>query len=302
MKRYEKELRISSDWSTLTEINIFDSLSEVSRFIQEEMESNEEYDALVREHVQPRRGEFLGRRFRTLSEAFEAANKPWGEGSRILADMEKELSEIEIPVPISTRRRSCFKPDFGDEVCYDRLRAGQDYWRSIEPAPVRTREKTATFLINVASSGDIPSDWILWRGAAALVASRKLEEEGYRTEIWTTDFSIGTFIEWIDRRYDIAALNAIKIKSLESDLNPDILVSAVSGWYYRTTMFALNASSQKSRYVDPGLGLPTITPPDAQDEITTDKNRYVFDGIYSKDKAIERAKEIITEFAEGVAA
>jgi hypothetical protein len=216
----------------------------------------------------------------------KAIGTPWLHGLRVIQDMRKELAKLKLPQPLSVRRVPSFSSDRGDEIDYDRLRSGQDFWRTCSREDARG-PKLVTVLTDVTTSAYVDSEEILWRGAAALAMTDVLERQGYRVELWG-------FHHVSDDGYTDGSglFGAVKFKDAGKPLNVTALACGVSGWFYRSVFFqsyylAKNTPTSGLGHVAHGLY------PWQRDLITTEENPVVLMDVWSKESAVRQAADWI---------
>src|SRR5260370_12230888 len=110
------------------------------------------------------RPSFIGRQFENWDDVMANANGDWPVGQRIVQEMLRELEGIDIGRPTSVARRRCWSEDAGDELCVDRLRAGQPYWQGTSRQRV-TGSPIVSIVVNATASAHRNASDILWRGA-----------------------------------------------------------------------------------------------------------------------------------------
>lgn len=160
---------------------------------------------------------------------FEAANGQWEEGLATVTEMEEELTEM-IPAPEARVRRRRWSDD-GDDICLDRMRSGQDYWVRCQRVAIEAPQ-VVTLVTNISTPGTMDHRDILWRGAAAIAATVLLEQAGFRVELVCVDRTDRTYAN------GDGYMSALWLKRAGDMLDRASLVSAISGWFYRTMFFA----------------------------------------------------------------
>ena len=232
------------------------------------------------------RSRFIGRRFADWPAVKTALDQPWPEGLDEVQWMLFELRKVALPQVTCQKRRPRFA-DQGDEVDHDRLRAGQEYWRSMR------RESAAgprTFCIVAAMTTPANKDSmdVLWRGAVAIVLADLLEEQGHRVELWACHRT--------GRAYRSGADNfqAACLKRTDEPVDISTLTNAVSGWCYRTVWFQDMESEPRSKTTC-GLGhCLTISEYDPNvKELTGGADLIVIDNVWDKAAAVAFAARII---------
>lgn len=229
---------------------------------------------------------FVGRSFSNFADVEKAATSAWDHGISVVEKMLADLEDSVIAKPKSRRRRTRFSQDDGDELDYDRLRSGQDYWRTSRRQNV-TGPGSITVLVNVSANAGTDHEDILWRGAAAIALTKMLEEAGYRVELWCMENSVRSFT---DGTHNLCAVN---LKRTSDPLDVSTLVSAVSGWFFRTMFF--KDLYKGKRTVEYGKGRAQPLKADQADEISRDVKRVIIDDVFSYDAAVTVVKAKLIE-------
>lgn len=227
-------------------------------------------------------------------DVLNAVNSTWERGVAVVEEMLKELSEADLPRPQSRKRKSRWSEDSGDELCYDRLRGAQPYWRETVRQMVHS-QNTVTILVEIGALGSVDHEDILWRGAAAIALANILEDAGYQVEIWSVQLSLNTY------KNRAASLRAVKLKECNQPFDLAALVNAVSGWYLRTLNFASRVLSQHGNAENHGGMGSRVNPeeyPAVLDMISTDENRMVIADAYCYKDAVSTAKAELNKFIE----
>ncbi len=235
---------------------------------------------------------FVGRSFANLVEAGRALHGEWEVGLSTLARMRADLVCSELPEPVSRRRRRRWSEDDGDEVCNDRLRSGQAFWRSTH----RTRvpgQATRTIIVDVGANCQVPHLDILWRGAAAIVMAEVLERAGYAVEIWAVWHTRGVF----PLGKTNSAVVAAQLKAPQDALDPSTLVNAVSGWFFRTAFF--NEVCLTDRVCKTTLGRSTTMPREWCSELTSDDDFHLIADAWSYRDAVDLVRRQLRELSAG---
>jgi hypothetical protein len=237
-----------------------------------------------------KRGSFIGRKFGSHDEVKRAANEIWPEGVSILMSCLDEVRDAVLPKPQSRRRRTCFSEVDGSELDYDRLRSGQEFWRTSRRMNTSS-PANLTLSVDVATSAGRDAKDIMWRGVAAILLVELLEAAGYRVELWA--HSIG------DRNYTDGTSVTLftRLKALSDPLDMSTLVNAVSGWFYRTVWFAEYTRSDIGRYTVAGLG--SCVPPTAKElaEVTHDPETLLVHHIWNRQDAVQFVRSTLSRFA-----
>ena len=168
---------------------------------------------------------------KTWEDAFTAASERWEEGNKIFHKCMTEVENEALPTPKSNRRRPIFSPWEGDEIDRDRLYSGQDYWRGTSKR-LLTQSNTICVIVNSSSPWNRQGKEIMWRGVAGTLITDKLEEAGYRCELWSG--RLGTDVNYETKSgNDVDVYQSTMLKEASQPLNWPIMINAMTGWYYR---------------------------------------------------------------------
>lgn len=225
---------------------------------------------------------FAGRDFGGSWDAvYAAVNEPWEEGIEMLEQMLEQLDAADLPQPVSRRRKVRYNEDDGDELDYDRVRCGQPYWRASRRQNTRGPQ-TITIVIDVTTPHYEMARDILWRGAAAIALAKRLEEAGYRVELWAVNTTSGL---WDG---NTTGFIAVRLKRPSDPIDCATLVSAVSGWAYRTLWFRsmLVGHSRVSSH----LGSCRLPRDKELDQISRDPERILVAGAFNYTDALAQVR------------
>lgn len=189
--------------------------------------------------------DFLGRGIKDLNEAITMLSQDWPEGLKQYEEMFQRIKDEELPQPISIIRHRTWSDEEGDEIDLDRLKRGQPYWQSSHRTK-RPGQPTITIISNIGARGLVNAEDILWRGAAAVVLSEYLERAGFRVELMIANYVSHPF----PRHRDVRFLTAVTLKRPNETLDVSTFINAISGWFFRTIMFAVRHLPQPKYYVD----------------------------------------------------
>ena len=228
---------------------------------------------------------FIGRDIKTWFAARSACSSIWRQGDEIISGMLAELGRVDLPKPKCRKRRRHWSEDNGGEVDYDRLRIGQPFWRESRREQ-HTGSQFVTIVVDLGANCGVKADKILWRGAAAVVLAKLLEEAGYRVELWGCFRASGMY--HVGPR-DI--FSAVCLKRPQEPLDIQSLTIAVSGWFFRTVGF--RSFCVASRGTDSCLGSHRIPEDACLDEITPDAKRITIHSVWAKDAAIELVRQTV---------
>lgn len=240
-----------------------------------------------------RRAEFIGRAFANWADVVARADDAWDEGIAIVEGMLADLASAEMPRPLCRRRRAAWSADGGDEIDIDRLRSGQDCWR------VSRREEVAgsaqvTIFVGVAARSGLDAKDILWRGAAALALANRLEEAGYRVELWAVNcIPRGSYED------GQGMFGAVRLKRADQPLDAASLVNAVSGWFFRTVWFASFLCRPDSRPTR-GFGMPRAVNPemDPVRDLADGGRVLCIDGAFDRAAALDVVRQALVSMSQ----
>jgi len=235
--------------------------------------------------------DFIGRNLYTWDAARDAAYKVWPEGDEIINGMLEELADVDLPKPVSRKRRQRWSEESGDEIDFDRLRSGQPFWRESRRRHAHG-SKFITICVDNATSCGVRADKILWRGAAAVVLTKLLEEAGYRVELWQVKHGSEVF-----HRGPKNLFHACRLKAASDPLDLPTLTVALSGWFYRTTCFRSYIIDE--RRTDKSLGYPEPTTGEHLDEITNDEKRQLIENVWDRKAAVALVRKTIEAINAG---
>src|SRR5216683_3530545 len=235
------------------------------------------------------RPSFIGRQFENWGDVIANANGDWPVGQRIVQKMLQELEGIDIDRPTSVTRRRCWSEDAGDELCVDRLRAGQPYWQGTSRQRV-AGSPIVSIVVNVTASAYRNASDILWRGAVGVMLTDLLERAGYRAEFWG--------VSCASRAYEdgLGCFRAVCLKRADQPLDLPTLINGTSGWFYRTIYFQSYWVDYECEPSD-GLGHPCSPRLDQESvrELCGANPVTVIDGVWSRDAAIAKVREVIEQ-------
>ena len=202
---------------------------------------------------------------------------------------------MELPIPESIRRRKVWKDDTGDSIDIHRLYAGVPYWRDIAGRQAQGGCPIVTVIANVGSPWHLDPEQIMWRGIAAILITDILEDAGYRVELWAARQGRSQYYPDYE---DL--LTATLLKESHGPLVKSLLVSGLSGWYYRTIVWLSYYDLETHKEVSSGLGSP-ISPMDDDfvKLITGEGYRgkvFQIEEIYDKDACVKLVTETLEEF------
>ena len=234
---------------------------------------------------------FVGRTFKSVDAIQLAAGDRWGEGLELIESMLDEVRDATLPAPKCRRRRTRFSDIDGAELDYDRLRSGQDFWRTTYREQ-STGPANLTLAVDVAANARITPREIIWRGIVAIVLTEVLESAGYRVELWAYEAATKCYTDGTDD------LIAARLKSLAEPLDRSTLVNAVSGWFFRTIVFAELSQSHDGRTLCDGYGRHRLPESDELCDVTHDPETLVVQDIWNRRDAITFIRTTLERFSK----
>jgi len=229
---------------------------------------------------------FVGREFVNWSAARDASRTAWRPGLEVLERMLGDLAGAALPRPKSRKRRLRFSETDGDEVDYDRLRAGQEFWRTSR-RETSNGPATITIMVDVGANCFVAHEDILWRGAAAIALTSILEEAGYRVELWAVHRSNETWPSGACKN----GFWAVCLKRPGDVLDPSTLINTVSGWFFRTAYF--RACYFGVSEVSESLGSARTPTTVDLDLVTPDPTRLLIADAFDYDAAVATARGLL---------
>ena len=241
----------------------------------------------------------IGRDFPGLwPEVFEKARQSWPEGEELLRKALEKLKGLELPIPESIRRRQRWSDMEGDDIEPMKVFNSEPYWRGTNKRQALGGCPTITVLCNNGTSYDHSPESVIWRGIAAMICTDILEDAGYRVELWAAREGSDTFNSGAEDQ-----LTATLIKEAHGPLVKPLLVSVVSGWYYRTIVWLSYFDLTENERPSYGLGSPQRSiSQEAKEAIAgSDQIGHFFEigQIWDDDECIDLVRKTIKEFAPG---
>jgi hypothetical protein len=272
-----------------TEYFIFDSLMDLVADAKAVPEKR------VGTHDQTNNESFTGRTFKSWDDVYAATTQPWHHGITVLDRMMKDLDDAHLPKPVSRKRKPRFDEADGDELDYDRMRCGQPFWRKTQRQNAKG-PATITIIVNMSANFRVKHEDILWRGAAAITLTKMLEEAGYRVELWATAKSNDVWATNSKSGFDIAAMPAVRLKAPSDPMDCSTLISAVSGWCFRTLIFREYCRGKHKIAGNLGHSLA----PNSQDldQISRDANRILIEGVWDHAAAVQMIRDTLAKVAK----
>ena len=245
----------------------------------------------VKAHDNTKAPGFAGRDFAGSWDAvYSAVNSVWPEGMAVLERMEADLADAALPKPVSRRRKTRFNEDDGDEWittgCGAARRFGGNLVGRTPSGPA-----TVTIVVDSCAACHVDAEDILWRGAAAVTLAKLLEAAGYRVELWVTART-DNVVKRPGKKHLSDLMLSVCLKRPSDVLDTSTLISAVSGWAFRTLFFRGFCCGQGK--VESNLGYPHAPSDEDAKHVTSDQKRIVIKGTFSYDAAVRLIRETIT--------
>lgn len=227
---------------------------------------------------------FRGRTFMNWADIERKAMEPWPEGVQVVDRMIRALEAKKLPTPKSRKRKGIWNEFDGDDFNLDRFRSGQAHWRTTQKAQGRG-PNVVTIINDVSANCNVDHEDILWRGAASVALTKILENAGYRVEVWSCWASRDMYDKDLKGNRSPAPnmFAAVRLKMPRERLDVGTLINGVSGWFFRTVMFAASNLADQQ----PGWGLgraATITP--YVHRITESPATIVVEGVWNEKDAV----------------
>ncbi len=236
---------------------------------------------------------WLGRDVSSVEDLHRITWEQWPEGVSLIEGLINDLREsIDIPAPVSRRRKRRWSEDSGDDVCLDRLRAGQSYWSEI-----RRQERHSPMIVSLVADMSAPASvnhkQVAWRGAAAVAMAMLLEDAGYRVELWAANHDAERFTN------ETSSVVAVRIKASEQPIDISAVASGMSAWFFRGWI-AFSGVLFRSMRLTPsdflGYARPLGT---AIDLCVSPHNRIVIENCWSREAAIRTVQNAMQRYATG---
>jgi hypothetical protein len=234
---------------------------------------------------------FVGRSFDSAEHWFSEMGNIWQEGIKTVQELLAEIKSEKLPPPKSRKRKRRIDETNGDDIDLDRLRQGEAFWHQIR-RDVTTGPTSFTIIADASTNYSHKSRDILWKAAAGVATTHLMEEAGYRVELWLVEYAQQCFTDATD------LIVATQIKRSQDPLNISKLSSVMSGWFYRTGLFAASCLSVKNRTACDSLGYPNyaLTKEHVQ-QFTNDPNYLVIKPTGKWD-AVQTIKKAVTQLTE----
>jgi len=236
--------------------------------------------------------DFVGENLPTYSQAVQMLEQPWQKGLDTIQQFVERLQSVQFPELKSKVRKLRYDPDDGDEICIDRLRSGQEFWRTSKREQAIGQQEV-TVIAEVGCSSYVTWQDVLWRGASAVALVKLLEERGYRCEVWMTNGG---------RHQGVSYIMTSLLKITSDVLDVSTLACAFSSWAYRTLGFN-NILTNQSRWnlgLYSAIDMPRTPQATELDSISKDENRIFISDVFSFNAAANLIESELQKLNERV--
>lgn len=267
------------------QVNLFDTHSEMVRYLNRPTRKGTPFD-----QVNLNDKGFRGRKFDSPKHVFDSCTDCWDYGLKVTDEMMQEISKLDLPVPKSVKRKPRFDEFDGDEIDLDRLRGGQPFWRTTNKRRVKAPPRVS-IICNIAANCSTNHKSILWRGAAMLSLALRLEQAGYKTELWSCESGSQVWSEEEGNK-QVDSFAAVRLKGFTDPIDQISVINAASGWYFRTLYFDMfyalenhHANCGLGRSVGMGDNIKYLSP--------REQHRVIIENVFSKDEAVKLIKSSV---------
>lgn len=223
----------------------------------------------------------------------KACGSQWKMGLNVYSEMSDAIANTKTNTPKDRRRTRRWSDEIGDDICRDRLRSGQAFWRETRRA-MATGPSRITIVVNVGI--DAATKWreSIWRAAAAAALANKLEAANYPVRIIAAVACSGLYH---DGELPHSCLVAVTLKKFGEPVVPGALINAMAGWAFRSAWFSIFASPMSVCGVRSkmwsSLGCPLAINRQHTKMLDLDENATFLmnNSITSKDSAIAAIKD-----------
>jgi hypothetical protein len=233
---------------------------------------------------------FVGREFDNIEHAREELHGYYEPTARDYGMVKSSLDSVDLPQPVSVKRKLRWSEDSGDSICIDRLRSGQAFWQECRRT-CSVGQSNVTIMCNVATRCDVDSRDILWRGAAAVALADWLEAAGYTVRLMGVKYSMRSYTNGNH------SLVTCPLKEYGQSISEVLLANALSGWALRTLWFY--SMSSKGRALSSGLGRAEPMTPEIADLV--EPGAIICQNFFDQRSAEKWLLEQTAKFAENAA-
>ena len=199
--------------------------------------------------------EFTGRPFSSWDEVYEALDEPWQPGIAAIDSLRNIIAQsVDIRKPQSRKRVARWDETDGHEMDWDRLQAGQSFWRRCH-REIATGIQHIIIKVNLSVPYWVSPNDVFWPMAAAAVVADQLEEAGYAVRIIGADAADRVYAEPLSG--DVCTIGcalSMIVKDYDSPLDISALTAALAGWVRRTVVFRYMAGGFGEFNVNPCFG------------------------------------------------
>lgn len=225
------------------------------------------------------------RNFADWAACKRACTEVWQAGIAQVEAVAQKIEHGPVPLPLRRTRRTKFRQDDGDQVDVDRMRAGQEFWRTSE-REFTTGPQNIVIATNTATVKDIGPHVLFWRGVTAVVLADILENAGYRVELLAC-------------RSTSHIMQVLQLKAFDQPLDIPNVINGLSGWFYRTVMFQASYLAKDEFARGTGKDNEPQHIWESTQELVDHAGEcklLTIDGIWSEVRAIDKITEIIKTF------
>ena len=176
----------------------------------------------------------VGRNFKDWKDLLHRVEVPDDPELLHLTNQMVERLKGDIPPPKSRSRKGKWDSKTGRVSATRAVAGSRDMFRKTT-RQLTTRTQYCTVVCNGANSCMWTPEQIFWRGAGASAAVDLLEAAGYSCEVWVYYNTSGCFESHTTPNGFIAC----RVKSAGETFDIDTMVTATSGWFFRTVAFSL---------------------------------------------------------------
>lgn len=237
--------------------------------------------------------DWVGEPLRSIQQLKEKLASAWKLGIQTVEKFKQRLTDsIKVQVHSHVRRMR-YGEDSGDEICVDRLRSGQPFWREVKRQQT-TGSTEVTVLFNLGANAQVESLDFMWRGAVAFALCEILEQQGYRVELWAIDA-----VRCNDGSKAVI-VEGLRMKRASEPLDVSSLSASISGWFYRLGLISAQAqvAIQLGNRLGHGEGTAMIPTARQLDRYSMDENRIFVAGVYNFDAAVSLVEAELNKLNE----
>lgn len=242
---------------------------------------------------------FLGRRVNSMKHVERLVFEPYEQSYSAYEELKREVDKFDLPEPADRKRKKNWNEYDGNDLCHDRIRAGQSCWRGAHRQ--HTKGPTQfTIAVNVATSCMVPPRDIIWKVAAACAMTELLEAKGYRVQVVGVATTKQVQVHSSSSR-DV--LIAVPIKHAGSYLDLQTTLNVMSGWCFRSTWFAhlSNTYGRTDAKVSGCLGIPAEVPSHMLEDLMCGMMKGTMISVVESDVvSADKARTWMTKFVDQI--